>query len=176
MLKKVALLVASVGLVMVASPAAFAQQCKDTVTATGRAAFTLNGAKSNAITNWRRDVVARYGEFYADFEKAKDGNVERCGKTIIGMQRCEASAKPCLTGTAPTCGEIAPVACKSTDSKECDPSVKAVQAKLTQKGCRTTADGNAGPSTVTALKCFQKKAKITESGEIDNATCAALVK
>jgi hypothetical protein len=175
MLKKVALLVASVGLVMAASPVAYAQQCKDTVTATGRAAFTLNGAKSNAITNWRRDVVARYGEFYADFEKAKDANVERCGKTIIGMQRCEASAKPCLTGAAPSC-DIAPVACTSKDSANCDPSVKAVQIKLTQKGCRTGADGSAGPSTAAALKCFQKKAKITESGEIDNATCAALVK
>ncbi|HXF54457.1 MAG TPA: hypothetical protein VNK52_10080, partial [Hyphomicrobiaceae bacterium] len=138
MLKNIARLLVGVGVLVAASPSAFAQDCKAEVVATGRAAFTLNGAKNNAITNWRRDVVARYGEFYADFEKAKDANVERCGKTIIGMQRCEARAKPCLTG-GPSCN-ITPVACTSKDSANCDPSVKAVQIKLTQKGCRTAAD------------------------------------
>jgi hypothetical protein len=47
------------------------QECKpEIVVATGSAAFTKTGAEANAISPWRREVVSRYGEFFADFESA----------------------------------------------------------------------------------------------------------
>lgn len=160
------------------STAAMAQSCKsDMITATGSAGFTERGAKNNAIANWRRDVVARYGEFWADFEQARDADVSLCAHTMMKiLLRCEARGRPCLVSAdnSSPVSVLTPVTCKRSDSRNCNPYIKAMQIKLTQKGCRTGADGAAGPSTAAALSCFQRKANLTETGAVDLPTINAL--
>ncbi len=160
------------------STSASAQSCKaEVVVATGRASLTEGGARRNAIESWRREVLYRYGESWAEFERARDANVERCAHTSLGiLLRCEARGQPCdvpLTASSPVF-VFTPVPCRSSDSKACDPYVKAMQLKLTAKGCRTTADGAAGPSTANALRCFQRKASLPVTGNLDLETARAL--
>ena len=155
-----------------------AQNCKpELITATGSAGFTERGARDNAIANWRRDAIARYGEFWADFQQARDADVSRCAHTGLKiLLRCEARGRPCLVSAdnASPVSILTPVACNKSDSRNCNPSIKAMQIKLTQKGCRTTADGAAGSGTSAALKCFQRKANLSASGDVDVETINAL--
>lgn len=162
------------------SMAAEAQTCKsETVVATGRSALTLAGAKDNAVVAWRREVVAKYGAFWAEFDLARDKTVERCAHTNLRVfVVCEARGRPCTVGQSDRSPvlEFEPVACRSGDSRNCDPYVKAMQTKLVRKGCRTKIDGAAGPGTSAALKCFQQKAKLPATGELDLTTAQELNK
>ena len=162
------------------SVAAEAQTCKpETVVATGRSSLTLAGAKDNAIVAWRREVVAKYGAFWAEFELARDKTVERCAHTNLRVfVVCEARGQPCTVGQAARSPvlEFTPIACRSGDSRNCDPYVKAMQTKLVRKGCRTKIDGAAGPGTSTALRCFQQKAKLPVTGDLDLTTAQELNK
>ena len=155
----------------------FAQDCKGEIIAMGGAAIRESAAKKNAIESWRRIVVARYGEFYADFEKAKESDVTRCARTMIKMWRCEAKGRPCIiSASAPSSDGPWSASCTSNDSPRCKPKVKAVQLKLSERGCPTSTDGASGPGTVSALKCFQRKEKLKVTGNMDEETLAALQK
>lgn len=153
------------------APAAAAEECKGSITAIGSAALTLDGAKRNAIKNWQRAVVAKYGEFWGNFDKARESAVAPCGKTLIGLQRCEAKGRPCL-GERPVDSDNLPgeIECKSGDSKNCDERVKWLQSKLAAFGCSPgKVDGADGPNTKDAIKCAQRKLKIEENGELTSA-------
>ena len=122
-------------------------------------------------------VLARFGEFWADFEIARDADVSRCAHTMMSiLLRCEARGRPCLVATenSSPISVLTPVPCNQSDSRNCNPYVKALQIRLTQKGCRTGADGAAGPSTARAVRCFQRQANLAETGEVDLATVYAL--
>lgn len=178
MFKSIAPLIAIGGVLVISAPASAQQQdCKSEISATGRAALTETGARNNAITSWRRNVIARYGEFYANFEKGQ-GTALRCAKTLMGLQRCEAHGRPCAVPEASAShpSGIPEIACTQGDSRNCDPGVKWVQSKLNSKGCKTRIDGAEGPKTAEALKCFQKQAKLSITGEIDASTVDALKK
>ena len=146
------------------------EYCKGEISATGSAALTQSGAEKSAETNWRRTVVAKYGEFYSDFAKAKNASTQ-CGKTLLGLKRCEVSARPCPTAeTAPT-GQIS---CAGK-SDRCDEGVLEVQMLLGKKGCPVEKeDGIEGSGTRSAIKCFQEKNKLKKTGEIDDTTRDAL--
>ena len=155
-----------------------AQACKnDEIVATGRASLTEAGARRNAVENWRRETLYRYGESWAEFERARDASVERCAHTSFGLLlRCEARGKPCevpFTNRSPIY-EFAPTTCRSSDSRNCNPNVKTMQQKLVDKGCRTKVDGAFGTGTSSAIRCFQQKAKLPVNGELDLATARAL--
>ena len=178
-----ALFVSAASLTVMLSTAVSAQQssaqnCKpELITATGSAGFTERGARNNAIANWRRDAIARYGEFWADFEQARDADVSRCAHTGLKLLlRCEARGRPCLVSAenSSPVSVLNPATCNKSDSKNCNPYIKAMQIKLTQKGCRTQADGAGGSNTSTALKCFQRKANLPVTGDVDVATVNAL--
>jgi hypothetical protein len=182
MFKRITQIAIAVGLAFSITSAASAQSrdCKPDVTATGRAALTEAGARANAITNWRRDSIARFGEFYANFDNASDSSM-RCAKTLMGLQRCEAKGRPCgvaqgSPGTSAGSGDIPGIACTSKDSKNCEPETKWLQSRLSAKGCKTKIDGSEGPSTSEAVKCFQRQAKLSVTGEVDQATVDALKK
>ena len=163
-----------------AATSANAQSCKnETVVATGRSSLTLNGARDNAIVAWRREVIARFGVFWAEFDQARNKSVATCAHTNLRIfVSCEARGQPCMVSQSEGSPLLLlePAKCNASDSKNCDPYVKAMQLRLTQKGCRTKADGSAGPSTSAALRCFQQKAKLTVTGEVDLATVEALRK
>ena len=150
--------------------AAEGEKCRAEIMATGSASLTESGAKAKAIQNWRRSVIANYGEFYGSFENAKDTKVG-CTKTLMGLMRCEVRGRPC-----PQAASVGPreIACTADDSPNCDPGVKWAQTQLSAKGCPTRTDGSAGPSTSRAVLCFQRKSKISDTGDLDQATLKAL--
>lgn len=134
----------------------------------GSAAVTEAGAKQNARTNWRRKVIFTYGETFSDFARARDGVEGPCVKTLIGLTRCEARGRPCAPENAAPSGGggIREIACDARrDSKNCDPGTKWVQTVLNQAGCKTSVDGSAGKGTVAAVKCFQKKNNLPDTGD-----------
>jgi|LNFM01.1.fsa_nt_gb hypothetical protein len=168
----------SAGSLMAISTTASAQSCKnDEIVATGRASLTEAGARRNAIENWRRDTLFRFGESWAEFERARDGSVGRCAHTSFGLLlRCEARGKPCEVpaGNRSPVYEFAPTTCRSSDSRNCNPNVKTMQQRLVAKGCRTKVDGAMGSSTSSAIRCFQQKARLTVTGNLDLETAKAL--
>lgn len=95
---------ASAGSLPACSTAANAQSCKtDEIVATGRASLTEAGARRNAIENWRRETLFKYGESWAEFERARDASIGRCAHTSFGLLlRCEARGSPAkyLSATA----------------------------------------------------------------------------
>lgn len=166
------------GSLLAVSTAASAQSCQnDGIVATGRASLTEAGARRNAIENWRRETLFKYGESWAEFERARDGSIGRCAHTSFGLLlRCEARGKPCevpVTNRSPIY-EFAPTSCRSSDSKNCNPNVKTLQQKLVAKGGRTKVDGAIGSATSSAIRCFQQKAKLTVTGDLDLETAKAL--
>jgi hypothetical protein len=161
--------VAAMVAISVSGAAAVESKCKAMVTATGAAAPTRKGAQNKAITNWRRAVIAKYGEFYGDFDKAHHANAEQCGQTLVGLYRCEARGRPCL--------EHGGVASCEGKSSRCDTGVLEVQLLLKKKGCPVEIeDGIEGKDTRNALKCFQRKEGLPVTGEADSRTRHALLK
>lgn len=69
--------------------------CRDTVTETG-AQWPFEGmARNSARNDWIQKVRFMHGELYIDIARAK--NVKyRCTPTgVLGLTRCEVSARPC---------------------------------------------------------------------------------
>jgi hypothetical protein len=163
------------GLMIAAPQASIAQgsgkNCKAEITATGSAALTKPGAEEKAKTQWRRTVIARYGDFFGQFDQAKS-TTERCTKTLLGLTRCEVRGQPCeatsvnvVQGT-PVTNEIECNA--ATDSKKCIPVVKWVQTQLNAKlGANLKPDGSAGRETEAAIRRFKKQANVVNPNNSD---------
>lgn len=161
----------------VAPPASAQDQCKPSVKAVGAAALTMEGAKRKAIRNWQRAVIAQYGEFFGNFDKARDASVAPCGRTLIGLSRCEARGRPCLTEQTAEPGEIPEIDCKRRDSRNCLPAIKWLQTRLDGIGCSPgKIDGADGPNTNSAVRCAQRKFRQEESGEVTAALVDQLKK
>ena len=176
------------------SATAFAQtpagmECKQEVNATGQASLTLDGAKQNAIKNWQRSVVLRYGEIFSKFDQAAPGKTaDLCGKTVLGLNRCEAKGRPCAPSGAsnPTPGPvvIGPGRerdfgnCDTTDSADCAPVVKWVQRHLNRKiDAGLKVDGAAGTNTQKAIRRFKSLRGLPNSNDAtinDESFLAAL--
>lgn len=153
--------------VLAAAPASAEPKCKPSVRATGSAALTMEGAKRKAIQNWRRAVVAQYGEFYGNFDKAQDASVAPCGKTLIGLSRCEARGRPCVGEQEVDSEGLPEIMCRRSDSRNCDPHVKWLQSRLNGIGCSPgKIDGADGPNTKSAVRCAQRKFRMEENGEV----------
>lgn len=65
------------------------------------------------------------------------------------------------------------VAAKKGDNSD---YVKDLQQMLIKKGSKIEADGDFGPKTEKAVKAFQKKMKLTQTGQIDTNTLNELMK
>ena len=85
---------ASVAAMGIGIGAASAQDCKDEVTASGKARLTDGWARSLASHMWQRQVQAQYGEQYEDIKSARDVNFV-CSPTTLG-KRCTLTARPCM--------------------------------------------------------------------------------
>ena len=161
------------GILTFASSHAFAQQevrCRAEISATGSAALTESGAKEKAIGNWRRSVIARYGEFFSNFEKARGSSVSRCAKTLLGLTRCEARGQPCEAGLT-TANEIS---CDRDDSANCSPTVKWIQTRLNAKGARLKVDGAEGEATRQALRKFKQTNGLGDDSDVTEKVLQAL--
>jgi hypothetical protein len=177
-------LTVTAGAVLAMPTDSFAQtsgkNCKAEISATGSAALTKPGAEEKAKTQWRRTVIARYGDFYGQFDQAKS-TTERCTKTLLGLTRCEVRGQPCEATTVSVISGTAVVnelECNpSTDSKKCIPVVKWVQTQLNAKiGANLKADGAAGRETEAAIRRFKKQSNLLNHGnsEINDALINAL--
>lgn len=162
--------------------AAYAQgaagvNCKPTRTATGSAALGEAAAKASAIANWRRTVILNYGESHSEYAVAKKDGEPKCGKTMLGLTRCEVTAAPCeKAGSGAETGPF-PI------DENCDPGddrcvriVKWVQRKLKQKGYyEKEVDGIPGEGTARAIRRYKKDKGIGGAAdEIDEALVNSL--
>lgn len=169
------IIAAAATLALTVGASARESRCKGEITAIGSASITKAGAEKSAETNWRRTVVARYGEFMSDFAKAEDAT-KQCGKTLLGLTRCELRARPCPAAEttpsgAPTCSGMA------SPKAKCEDDILAVQTAISKKQPQCwvgEVDGVEGKDTVKAIKCVQKALKLPTTGELDNATLDAL--
>ena len=170
---------------------AFAQttpplECKQEVNATGTASLTLNGAKENAVKAWTKSVVLRYGELFAKFEQAAAGKTaDLCGRSTLGLHRCEAKGKPCAPGGASNpqpgtaTGTVGPreLQCLPSDSSNCVGVVKWVQTRLNDKiGANLRPDGAEGGQTERAIRRFKRGRNLPSADDptINEALLAAL--
>ena len=147
-------------------------RCKGEIIATGNGALTEAGAKEKAIKAWRTQVVSSYGIFFGEFGQANEGKggaVERCARSLLGLQICQARGRPCEAPSGAT-----EISCSKSDSRNCDPTVKWVQYRLDAKGFDVSIDGAAGNRTEKAIRAFRKANSLGESSEIDDKLIEAL--
>jgi hypothetical protein len=162
-----------------AMPAAAQQEeprCKTSeISAAGSATYLGKGrARRLAITAWQREVLAKHGERFTDFAKAKNGRFE-CEAAGIGTigslkRRCIVHATPC---------RLAALADDETigESPE-DRRVFRIQRLLSRLGYLAEAgvDGEYGPTTRQAVTRFQRDAGLRVTGEVDEITLERLQK
>jgi hypothetical protein len=161
-----------------ALPAAAQQQgeerCKNNeISAAGSATYFGTGrAKRLAIVNWQREVLAKHGERFIDFNKAKGGRFE-CERAGIGSvqglkRRCIVRATPCRIASVV---DEAPEAAPNAESR-----TLRIQQWLARLGYLSDdgVDGEYGPMTTQAVRRFQRENDLRVSGEIDEATYSRL--
>lgn len=153
--------------------------CKPVQQATGSAALGEAAAKASAVANWRRSVILKFGESHSDFGIATSKG-EACGKTMLGLTRCEVRGAPCektggTTGNGNVIdageGEQCPV-----DADRCVKIVKWVQRKLKDKGYyEKELDGIPGEGTARAIRRYKRDKNIGGApDDIDEALISSL--
>ena len=175
-------------LVLLVTPAG-AQECKEIINAAGSATLMGEGAAMrSAITNWQRDVIAKWGSQWMQWEKAAD-KVHDCGPASVGtlgryMIRCTLAARPCggnLTVVAeeperPVQRPVEiddPLACEDYPESV----IRRVQGALNAcRACdrRIKVDGKCGAQTERCLRVFQRERGIRVTSLPDRATIIAL--
>ena len=152
----------------------FAQQvdCKEKVQATGHGALLERSAKDKAVEAWRNAVVTQYGVFYGDNTQANEGkglDIVSCGRTLLGLDVCLASGKPCQVSKSDNAATKYTMKCEAgRDSKTCDETTKWLQDKLNKLGYGLVVDGAYGPATGSAIAKYRKKAGIPDSASIED--------
>jgi hypothetical protein len=150
------------------------ERCKNTeISAAGAATYLTKGrARRLAITAWQREVLAKYGERFTDFAKAKNGRFE-CESAGIGAvgqfkKRCIVRATPCRLASVADDDTVA--------DDDASRSVFQVQRWLSRLGYLQAdgVDGEFGPVTRDAIRRFQREAGLRVTGEIDDATVARM--
>src|SRR5262245_31925751 len=135
--------------------------CKESLNAAGRAKFRpftrareiagKGAAMADAIANWQRDVITKYGRQYMLWEKAADSTFY-CGPASPGgfgalFIGCTVQASPCNANEAQEPSEEPP------ESQNCDdfPRHVITQAQRWLNGCdacgEISIDGTCGPQT-----------------------------
>jgi hypothetical protein len=150
------------------------ERCKNNeISAAGAATYLTTGrARRLAITAWQREVLAKFGERFTDFAKARNGRFE-CESAGIGAigqfkKRCIVRATPC---------RLASIADDDTVGEDDQSrSVFRIQRWLSRLGYlqEDGVDGELGPMTRTALRRFQREAGLRVTGDPDDATVARL--
>lgn len=150
------------------------ERCKrEPIRAAGPATILGKGrARRLAITNWQREVRAKFGERYMDFNKAREANFE-CEAASVGAigslnQRCVVSAHPCRISAVEddlTIGE-------SDDAR----TTFRAQRLLARAGYLEAedVDGEFGDRTRRALRRFQRDEGLRVTGEINDETLERL--
>ncbi|MDX2289521.1 MAG: peptidoglycan-binding domain-containing protein [Hyphomicrobiaceae bacterium] len=166
------------------SPVTAAEKtCQDFVEITGPAAALRSAAPKKARKRWQDEVTQRYGAAWANWDLAetKDDRFN-CGYTSGVLWRCGARARPCMspveagaaaggTPAAATCATLA------KPKPKCNDKILALQTQLATEGCPSgDPDGLKGAATRDALRCYQKKKGLPQTGDTDAATTAALAK
>ena len=152
----------------------FAQSvdCKEKIQATGHGALLEAAAKEKAIAAWRNAVVTQYGVFYGDNTQANEGkglDIVSCGRTLIGLDVCLASGKPCQVSKSDSAGAKYTLHCEAgRDSKNCEETTKWLQDRLNKLGYDLTVDGDFGPATQRAITAYRKKSGIPDSASIED--------
>ena len=138
--------------------AASAQDCKDEVTASGKARLTEGWARSLASHMWQRQVQAQYGEQYEDIKSARDVNFI-CSPTTLG-RRCTLTARPCMvagTGGHGPEGDVDHRPWRDDDRTEGD-LTRDLQRELRRVGCYDgEIDGDWGDGSRRALERFARR-------------------
>lgn len=147
------------------------EDCKDKLNAAGRAKFRpftrareIRGegaAMADAIANWQRDVITKYGRQFMIWEKAAEkafycgpANPGGFGSLFIG---CTVEGRPCSAAAPPPEEEGPqgePEACSDFDEGR----IREAQRRM--NGCdacgrQISIDGTCGPQTVRCLRTFQ---------------------
>lgn len=151
----------------------FAQavDCKDKIQATGHGALLEAAAKEKAIAAWRNAVVTQYGVFYGDNTKANEGkglDIVSCGRTLIGLDVCLASGRPCQTSSGDSTSGKFTLKCEPRDPANCDETTKWLQDRLNKLGYNLAVDGVFGAATQNAITSYRKKAGIPDSASIED--------
>ncbi len=167
--------------------------CQDFVEIVGPAAALRSAAPKKARKRWVEEVTKKLGAEWANWDLAdtKDDRFN-CGYTSGVLWNCGARARPCMmpaepakpitadgkptaAGSAAVAATISTCAALPKRKAKCDDRVLAIQTRLNAEGCSAgEADGVKGAATGKALRCFQKKKGLSESGTADTATMAAL--
>jgi catechol 2,3-dioxygenase-like lactoylglutathione lyase family enzyme len=154
--------------------AAQEERCKNNeISAAGAATYLGKGRATRlAVTVWQREVLAKFGERFTDFAKAKGVRVdcESAGIGTVGRfkKRCIVRATPC---------RLASLADDDTVGEDdATRSAFRIQRWLSRLGYlqEDGVDGEFGPVTRDALRRFQREAGLRVTGEIDDATVARL--
>jgi len=150
------------------------ERCKiEPIRAAGPATILGKGrARRLAITNWQREVRAKFGERYMDFNKAREARFE-CEAASIGTlgkfnQRCNVSGHPCRLVAVEdddTIGEGAD-----------DRHVFRIQRLLLRAGYLDPddVDGEYGQRTRRAVRLFQRDEGLRVTGDVDDRTLERL--
>jgi len=167
-----------VGALALSTTAGFAQEqrCKPGQTATGSASLGEAAATASAVSNWRRAVILKYGESHSDYGKARDTS-KACGKTMMGLTRCEVKGAPCETASGSVGGDSKyEEACEGGgDSDRCVRVVRWVQRRLKAKGFyNKDVDGIPGEGTAAAVRKYKKSNGLGSNDEIDDALLKSL--
>jgi hypothetical protein len=182
-LLRLALLMAALAFTSTASYAqgAAGANCKPMRTATGSAALGEAAAKASAIANWRRTVILNYGESHSEYAVAQKNGDPKCGKTMLGLTRCEVTAAPCeKAGAAQDNGGInipaGPNDECSPDADRCVKIVKWVQRRLKERGYYDLdVDGIPGQGTAKAIRRYKRDKNIGGApDDIDEALINSL--
>jgi len=165
-----------VGALALSTSAGFAQErCKPSQTATGSASLGESAATASAVSNWRRAVILKYGESHSDYGKAKETS-KACGKTMMGLTRCEVKGAPCESTSASSGDSKYEEACDGNgDSDRCVRVVRWVQRRLKAKGFyNKEVDGIPGEGTAAAVRKYKKANGLGNNDEIDDAFLKSL--
>lgn len=150
------------------------ERCKnESVKAAGAATILGKGrARRLAISNWQREVRAKYGERYMDFNKARDVNFE-CEAASIGAigqfnQRCVVAGHPCRIAVVEDDDNIG----ENEDARR----VFRIQRWLSRAGYldQEDVDGEFGEKTRRAVRRFQRDEGLRVTGDADERTIERL--
>lgn len=123
------------------------------ISASGNQRPTFNWARRSVEDHWQDQVINKFGERFADPEKAACPKQECGPSTIAGFTRCSFSGFPCAT--KPYIEDLLEL---TSDE------ITEMQKLLRQHGEKLKADGRFGSKTHDALMHWQKKNGLAPDG------------
>ena len=179
MTKRMAITIVALATIGATASASFAQdrdraRCKPVQSATGWAHYGDSAATNSAVASWRRAVILKYGERYSDYVKDAKDKSKDCGKTMLGLQRCEVRGAPC-EADAVALGTYEEACESGDDANRCVRVVKWVRRRLKAKGYYTKeVDGIPGEGTVAAVRKYKRANRLGDNDDIDDTFLKSL--